>query len=464
MASASRVMIIGWDCAPPQFLLGPYLHHMPNFRRLVQEGVAGPLRSSDPPITVPAWTCMMSSVNPGGLGFYGFRNRRPGEYDGKWIANSSAVKVPRVWDLLSDAGRKVCVLNVPQTYPVSPVNGVMVSCFLTPDTSSEYTYPSSLKPQIERIADGYIIDVEDFRTEDKRHLLDQIYLMTDKRFKVACALLQVEDWDFFMMVEMGPDRLGHGFWKYCDPDHPKYQPGNEFETAMLDYYVHLDEQLGRLLELAGEDTAVLVVSDHGGKAMRGSFCLNDWLIREGLLTLRQPVSEVTGFDADLVDWERTTAWAWGGYYGRVFLNIKGREPQGTIAPGDVERVREDLIARLKSVPDHEGRPMNTQVVRPEDVYSGPYVHEAPDLQVYMDDLYWRLGQDIGHEELYTFDTEIGPDDSVHDYYGIIAAHLPGDHQLTLRQPTHLMDIAPTVLELLGLPVPPHMEGHSLLAR
>jgi len=148
----------------------------------------------------------------------------------------------------------------------------------------------------------------------------------------------------------------------------------------------------------------------------------------------------------------------------VFLNIKGREPQGTIAPGDVERVREDLIARLKSVPDHEGRPMNTQVVRPEDVYSGPYVHEAPDLQVYMDDLYWRLGQDIGHEELYTFDTEIGPDDSVHDYYGIIAAHLPGDHQLTLRQPTHLMDIAPTVLELLGLPVPPHMEGHSLLAR
>ncbi|MCD6360063.1 MAG: alkaline phosphatase family protein [Armatimonadetes bacterium] len=462
MAAARRVVIIGWDCAPPQFVLGPYLEHMPNLRALVDDGVAGLLRSTDPPITVPAWTCMMSSVNPGQLGFFGFRNRRVGEYDGKWIANSSAVKVPRVWDLLSDAGRSVCVLNVPQTYPVSQVNGVMVSSFLTPDTSAEYTYPSGLKEQIERIADGYMIDVEGFRTEDKRALLEQIYEMTDKRFKVATALMQVDEWDFFMMVEMGPDRLEHGFWKYCDPAHPKYEPGNEFETAMLDYYVHLDGHLGRLIELAGDDAAVLVVSDHGGKAMQGSFCINDWLIQEGLLTLKAPVDTVTRFEADLVDWERTTAWAWGGYYGRVFLNVAGREPQGIVAPEDYERVRDELIERIKAVPDHRGWPMNTRVVRPEDVYTGPYVKDAPDLQVYMDDLNWRLGQDIGHEELYTFDTEIGPDDSVHDYCGMIAARAPGDSRLALGDPSHLMDVAPTVLDLLGEDIPDHMEGRSLL--
>lgn len=461
MTKAKRVVIIGWDCAPPQFVLGPWLQEMPNLKALVAEGAAGELESSHPPITVPAWTCMMTSLNPGQLGFFGFRNRRVGEYAGKWIANAAAIKHKRCWDLLGDAGKRVCVLNVPQTYPVSPVNGILVSSFLTPDTDSEYTYPSGLATQIDKIADGYMIDVEHFRTKDKQWLLDQIYEMTDKRFRVSKALMQVEPWDFFMMVEMGPDRIGHGFWKYCDPDHPKYEPGNPFESALLDYYKHLDEQLGEFVALAGDDAAVFVVSDHGGKAMQGSFCINDWLIREGLLTLRQPVTEPARFEEDLVDWERTTAWAWGGYYGRVFLNVKGREPQGTIPPSEYENVRDDLIERLKSVTDHEGRPMNTQVHRPQDIYSGPHVDEAPDLLLYMDDLNWRLGQDIGNPELYRFDTEIGPDDSVHAQMGMIALRVPGERPTRLEG-AQLMDVAPTVLELLGVPVPDYMEGRSLL--
>jgi len=228
---------------------------------------------------------MLTSVNPGQLGFYGFRNRRVGEYDSKWIANNAAVNFPRAWDILGDAGKRCCMVNVPQTYPVKPVNGILVSSFLTPDTTCEYTHPAGLGKQLDAIADGYMIDVDEFRTEDKRDLLERIYLMTDKRFKVSKALMQVETWDFFMMVEMGPDRLEHGFWKYCDPAHPKHVPGNEFETAMFDYYVHLDEQLGEFIALAGDDAAVFVVSDHGGKAMKGSFGINDWLIQEGLLCL-----------------------------------------------------------------------------------------------------------------------------------------------------------------------------------
>ena len=462
VSEATRVVIIGWDCAPPQLVLDQWLDDLPNLRAIVEGGAAERLRSSDPPITVPAWTCMMSSVNPGQLGFFGFRNRRQGEYDEKWIANSSAVNVPRLWDLLGEAGKRTCMINVPQTYPVSKVNGILISSFLTPDTTCEYTWPPGLGKQLDAIADGYMIDVDGFRTDDKQWLLDEIYRMTDKRFRVTKALIQLEPWDFFMMVEMGPDRIGHGFWKYCDPEHPRYEPGNRFESALVDYYRHLDEQLGELVALAGDETAIFVVSDHGGKPMKGSFCINDWLIQQGLLRLKEPVDEVTRFSADLVDWEQTTAWAWGGYYGRLFINVEEREPMGAVARADYEMVRDDLIERIEAIPDHEGRPMETKALRPQDIYSGPCVDDAPDLMIYLDDLNWRLGQDIGNSSEYTFDTEIGPDDSVHDYHGIIAARLPGERQLALDSSVHLMDVAPTVLDILGEPIPEQMEGRSRL--
>jgi len=174
------------------------------------------------------------------------------------------------------------------------------------------------------------------------------------------------------------------------------------------------------------------------------------------------VEGVTRFTPELVDWERTRAWAWGGYYGRLFLNVKDREPQGTVAKSEYESVRDDLIARIEAIVDNEGRPMRNQVLRPQDTYTGPHVDEAPDLMIYMDDLNWRLGQDVGNEGLYTFDTEIGPDDSVHDFHGMIAARLPGERQLTIGEDAHVMDVAPTVLEVLGEAIPAHMEGRSLL--
>lgn len=462
MAEAGRVVIIGWDCAPPQLVLDQWLDDMPNLKQIVHGGAAGRIRSTDPPITVPAWTCMMTSVNPGQLGFFGFRNRTVGDYEGKWIANNSAVNFPRAWDVLGDAGKRTCMINVPQTYPVRPVNGILVSSFLTPDTSCEYTHPAGLGKQLDAIADGYMIDVDGFRTDDKQWLLDEIYRMTDKRFRVSKALIQVEEWDFFMMVEMGPDRIEHGFWKYCDPEHPKYEQGNPFENAIHDYYVHLDEQLGEFVALAGDDAAIIIVSDHGGKAMKGSFCINDWLIDQGLLALKEQPDGITRFTPDIVDWENTTAWSWGGYYGRLFINVKDREPQGIVPKSDYESVRDDLIARIEAITDHEGRRMNSQVLRPQDIYSGPHVDEAPDLMIYLDELNWRLGQDVGNDTHYSFDTEIGPDDSVHDFHGMIAGRLPGERQLAIREDAHIMDVAPTVLEILGEPIPDHMEGTSLL--
>lgn len=459
---SQRVMIIGWDCASPDLVFEQWRGQLPNLERLVASGVHGPLRSTDPPITVPAWTSMMSSRNPGALGFYGFRNRRPGDYHGKWIATSAAVKVPRLWDLLSAVGKRVCVLNVPQTFPVKPVNGVLVSCFLTPNTDSEFVYPAELKPEILEVSGGYPVDIDNFRTEDKQWLLEAIYRLTDRQHLVAKHLLAREPWDFFMYVSMGPDRLGHGFWKYCDPAHPQHEPGNCFESAMLDYYRHLDAQLGELVALAGPETTVMVVSDHGGKAMRGSLNINDWLRQEGYLVMKEPVAGVTRFREEEVDWSRTRAWAWGGYYARVFINVAGREPEGLIAPEDYERFRDELITGLQAIPDPQGRALATRALRPQDLYSGSQVAEAPDLIVYFDDLYWRAGQDIGHDSLYSFETEIGPDDSVHDYYGMFVMSPAPQPQAAPLEGLSLLEVAPTVLQLLGVPAPPEMEGHSLL--
>jgi len=441
----NRVVIIGWDSAPTDLLTDQWLA----------------MRSSDPPITVPAWTSMVTSQNPGRLGFYGFRNRKPGEYDGMWIATNAAVKAPRMWDILGKQGRRCALLNVPQTYPVKPVNGVLVSSFLTPSTDSEYTYPSDLKSEIERAADGYVIDCENFRTDDKDWLLEQIYEITDKRFAVAKYLLERERWDLFMMVYMGPDRIQHGFWKYHDPQHRKFQPGSRFQDALRDYYKHLDDQLGQLANIAGDDAAIMVVSDHGAKRMEGSFNVNDWLIQQGLLTLKAPLDTPTKFSTDLVDWSQTTAWAWGGYYSRLFLNVEGREPQGTVAPSEYESVRDELIRRLTQIPDDQGRVMNTQALRPQELFSGPYLDQAPDLLVYFDDLYWRAGQGLANDSLYNSDTEIGPDDGVHDYDGIFVLGLPGQQR---GEEVHLqlMDVAPTVLKLLGVDVPSNFEGTAVV--
>lgn len=455
------MMIIGWDCAPTDLFEPHWLSRMPNLASLVENGTYGPLRSSDPPITVPAWTCMFSSRNPGQLGFFGFRNRKIGEYDGKWIASANAVKVPRIWDIASEADRRCCVYNVPQTYPVRAVNGIMVSSFLTPDTNCEYTYPPELADELEEVTGGYMIDCENFRTNDKAALLEQIHQMTNKRFAGAKHLLAKEPWDLFAMVYMGPDRLHHGFWKFHDPDHPKFTPGNMFEQAIYKYYDKLDVQLGQLTEYADEDTAVFVVSDHGAKSMKGCVNINDWLIREGLLTLKEPLDGPTRFDESMVDWSKTKVWAWGGYYSRVFFNVEGREPQGTIPPGEYDSFREEMIRRIEAIPDDHGEPMDTTANRAEDLYTGPHVDEAPDLLVYFDALSWRAGQDVGNESVYTFDTEIGPDDAVHDFHGIYVSNVPGREETGLREGLQVMDVGPTVLEVMGLPVPAEMEGSPI---
>ncbi|RME41883.1 MAG: phosphodiesterase, partial [Planctomycetota bacterium] len=347
MSAIEQVAVIGLDCAEPSLVFDKWVDHLPNLRRLMEAGTYGELTSSMPPITVPAWSCMAASKDPGTLGIYGFRNRADHSYDKLSIATSLAVREPRLWDILGGYGKESIVVGVPGTFPiVKPPRGCMITSFLTPDTNDPkfpWAHPPSLKKEIADLVGEYMVDVKGFRTDDKQWLLDQIYRMTEKRFTVIRHLLRTKPWDLFWMVEMGVDRIHHGFWSFMDPQHHRYEPGNPFESAIFDYYRYVDEEIGRTLECLDLDrTAVWVVSDHGCKGMVGGLMFNQWLMNEGYLHFKEPVQPGQRFDVADVDWSKTTAWGEGGYYGRCFINVAGREPQGRVAPQEYESFRDEL--------------------------------------------------------------------------------------------------------------------------
>lgn len=417
-----KVMVIGLDSAVPSLVFDEWWDELPALRALAGGGTWGRSLSCDPPITVPAWSSMMSGLDPGQLGFYGFRNRKDYSYDGYSIANATAVRTDRVWDVLSRAGKRVILLGVPQTYPITPINGWVVSDFLTPSTASAYTYPAELRDEVERVADGYVLDVDNFRTPDKEALLGRIYAKTRKHFMVAKHLVSTRPWDFFMMVEMGVDRIQHAFWSYCDPTHRKYRAGNSFEGTLRDYYRFVDREVGDLLSLVPRDTAVLVVSDHGARRMDGGICINEWLIQEGYLKLAHYPTEPTRLEGVAIDWDRTLAWGDGGYHGRIFLNVAGREPRGVIAPADVETVRRELIDKIAAIEDPEGRNIGSVAYRPEEIYPRGTRGNPPDLTVYFGNLAWRSVGSVGLRTVHTFENDTGPDEANHDRHALFIAN------------------------------------------
>lgn len=453
-----RVLVLGLDAAAPDLVFGEFREDLPNISGLAEAGVYGRLRSCDPPITIPAWIVMVTSVNPGRLGLYGFRHRKNHSYTEITLPSSLSVREKRVWDYIGEAGGKVCLVAVPPTYPPRPVNGWLISCLMTPDAKRRYTYPPALRREIEGLVGEYVIDVQ-FRKEDRETVLKDIYDMTERRFKVVKHLLVDKPWNFFMLVEIGLDRVQHAFWKYFDKNHHLYEPGNRFENAVREYYKYLDEKVGEILSLIDEDTAVMVVSDHGAKRMKGAFCVNQWLIEQGYLKLKtepRGVEDLMGAD---VDWGKTIAWAWGGYYARIFLNVKGREREGVVEPREYESTREQLKRELEAVKGPRGERWETKVYRPEELY--PVCNgNPPDLMVYFDDLYWRSAGTIGHETLYLPENDRGPDDAVHDYDGIFILRDP-ESGVRGRLDITIYDVAPTILKLMGLQVPYTMEGRPL---
>jgi predicted AlkP superfamily phosphohydrolase/phosphomutase len=459
--NSPKLLIIGLDCMEPSLVFEQWRDQLPNLARLMVRGSYGRLESSIPAITVPAWSCMMSGRDPGELGIYGFRNRVDRSYSNLVISDGRAVKVPRLWDILAAAGWTVAVISVPGTSPPYAVNGSLVSCFLTPDCSVPYTHPPQLAAQIEAWLPDFILDVPEFRSEQKATILDDIYRLCNQRFSLAAKLLHQETPDFLMLVDMGVDRIHHAFWRAMDSRHPQHQPDSAYANAIHDYYCHVDRQVGELLAQCSDQTAVLVVSDHGAQPLMGGICINEWLYQRGYLALKQYPTATTPLDQVEVDWSQTKAWGAGGYYGRVFLNMQGREPEGIVPLNQYEQLRSELAEQFAALPDSNGQPLGTKVFKPQQVYQ-KVRGIAPDLIVYFGDLSWRSIGSIGDGEIYTTENDTGADDANHAQFGLFIFYDPaapaGGQQLTNAQ---IYDILPSLLSRYQLTAPAGLRGKVL---
>ncbi len=445
----------------PALVFDQWRSDLPNLSALMATGSYGLLESSIPAITVPAWSCMMTGRDPGELGVYGFRNRASRDYQKMTIADGRAIKFPRLWDLLGNAGWKVVALSVPGTSPPYAVNGSLVSCFLTPNPQTPFTYPLALGQQILAWMPDFMLDVPEFRSENKQQILDNIYQLCNQRFTLATKLLQAEEPDFLMLVDMGVDRIHHAFWKPMDARHPQYEPDMPFANAIHDYYVHVDSCVGELLQQCGSNTAVLVVSDHGAQPLMGGFCINEWLIERGYLTLKQSPSEPTPLDQVAVDWSQTQAWGAGGYYARVFLNVQGREPAGTIALKEFKAVRSRLIADLQTITAPDGSSMAVVAHIPQETYQ-KVRGIAPDLIVYFDDLAYRSVGSVGMNALHVANNDTGPDDANHAPQGLMIFHDPASPKAGQKlEGAQLYDILPTLLNRYAIETPVGLRGRVL---
>lgn len=456
-----KICVLGLDCAAPEVIF--QREDLPNIRRLMEAGTWGRLESVIPPITVPAWMCMTTSLDPGTLGVYGFRNRTDYSYSGLGIASSASIRELAIWDHIAREGKRSIIVGVPPGYPPRRINGISVGCFLTPDSTKDvFTHPPQIAEGIKALVGEYPVDVKGFRTDDKEWLKREIFEMSRKQWKVVQWLLKEQQWDYFHFVDIGLDRVHHGFWNFFDPRHVDYTPGNPYEEVIPEYYRWIDSQIGQVLELLDNETILLIVSDHGAQRLDGGFVVNEWLVREGLLVLDEYPKEVTPFSKLKVNWAKTRVWSEGGYYARVFFNVAGREPQGVIPASEYEAFRDEIKARFEALTDDRGRPLNSLVFKPDKIYKR-VKNVAPDLIVHFGGLYWRSIGGVGYDRLHVQENDTGPDACNHAQFGmflLVAPNLPlrGEYS-----GAHLLDIAPTLMDLAGYEIPEQMQGRSLVA-
>jgi predicted AlkP superfamily phosphohydrolase/phosphomutase len=456
-----KICVLGLDCAAPEIIFGD--ERLVNVRRLMEAGVYGRLESVTPPITVPAWMCMSTSQDPGSLGVYGFRNRLDYSYDKLGFANSASIKALAIWDQLAREGKKSIIVGVPPNYPPRRIHGISIGCFLTPDTAkNEFTHPASCRSKINQLVGEYPVDVRNFRTDRKDWLKEEIFRMSEKQWKVVHWLLQEQEWDYFHFVDIGLDRMHHGFWNFFDEKHLQFVPGNPYQNAIPDYYLWLDEQIGKSLELLDGDTLVLLVSDHGAQRLDGGIAVNEWLIREGLLVLNEYPSRLTPLDKLNVNWSKTKVWSEGGYYARVFFNVQGREPSGVIPPSQYEFFQEEMKTKFEALTDDKGAPLNSLAFKPKDIYQNVR-NVAPDLIVHFGGLHWRSIGTVGHPTIHVQENDTGPDGCNHAQYGMFILAAPNCPLGGEYHGARLLDIAPTLLDLGGYEIPETMQGRSLVA-
>lgn len=505
----NRVLVLGLDGATFD-LIRPWVAagHLPTLGRIMAEGAQGELRSTVPPMTGPAWTTFATGVNPAKHGLYDWIGRDAGTY--RFSARTALdCKSPTLYQRLSRAGRRVCVLNVPMTYPPTPVNGVLVSGMPAPSTKVEYTYPATLHDEIMGAVGDYILYPDPgqaYSDSGVDAFLERLYRTTDLRLKTLDYLQSREAWDFAMVVFNGTDTISHAMWKYMDTEHPLHDPqkARKYGDAILAYYQYLDARLAPYVDNLPQDTTLVVMSDHGFGPFHKFIHVNNWLRAEGFMQLRpgwrtrlkstlfrygftpmniydllmrmglgvlkrevvrgqgQGLLKRLFLSFDDIDWARTEAYSLGNV-GQIHLNVAGREPMGCVQPGaEYEAVRDRIIAQLSKMKDPEtGELIAEHIYKREELYHGPEFEHAPDIVFLPRRLeYFGFGEyEFGsHKIVESMRRGIS---GTHRMNGIFLAYGAAVQAGAEVRDAALTDLAPTILRLMGETPGAEMDGRVL---
>jgi len=467
-----KILVIGidgatWDTVDPWITEGA----LPNIAKLKEGGAHGTLTSILPVVSPVAWPTFATGVNPGRHGIYGFQQC---EKDGTepYIPLANKIKSPRFWQILSENNKTVVIMNVQMTYPPDKVNGVLVSSVLAPDIA---THPEDMR---EWFTDqGYVVEGKGWMDTPKDEFLKDLHITTAKRAEVAEKLMDKYDWDVFVVVFVGSDRIQHYMWADMEDKHKIH--GN----AIKEYYKTLDSHIGKLTKKAGENTTIIIMSDHGFGRLVKRVHIDYWLKDEGFLVLEKGWSnrkkmltiKLSGFLkrtglSELIrklmvksgrepskirppkldiDYEKTRAFTCGYYTGQLYINPEYR--------GDrYLQTQKELIQKLKELSDPKtGQKIIKEVYRKEDIFHGPATEYAPDIIFLPQDGYWLTG---GFNYPSLFEKTIR-ETGRHELEGIIIIRGPNTRKGIKLEDAKLYDLAPTILNHYN--IPQNMDGKPL---
>jgi predicted AlkP superfamily phosphohydrolase/phosphomutase len=502
-----RVIIIGidggtFDIIRPMVARG----ELPVLASLMEKGVWGELESTIPPDTAPAWVSMMTGVNPGKHGIFFFLDKLHNNARNGSPLGSGDIKFPPLWSVLSKEEKDVIFINVPFTYPPMEVNGIVISGMFVPNSARVISYPPDVYTDLVNKLGTYEIDdwsleaVGADRSKISIHydrIIKGISLVTEKRKMATLMLLEENPWDFAMVVFTSVDRLQHLFWKFMNPSSDGSVPvlSKKYSGVIYDGYRQVDKAIGEIMEKAGKDTTVIIVSDHGFGPLEKHFFTNKWLDEIGLLKRKKwinrkkldirltdfhkvltrfipdtpfpnwvkkipiPVPQIKDRDRSaLINWQETSAY--GNQCG-ININLKGREPYGIVEPGEeAEKLMAYIQARfyeIKDTSESNGVKIPDWISRKEEIYHGPYVEEADDLYFSMKDRSYLPDARVDVNNKFN-KPSLGS--GMHRQNGIFIMSGPLSRKSDSISP-RIIDITPTVLYLMGLPVFEEMDGRVL---
>ena len=519
--SSTKVFILGLDSAT-WTLVTPWISQglLPNLAKMVSEGASGPLESAMPPLTPPSWTSFMTGKNPGKHGIFNFLEAQPGSYAMRY-SNAGSRRSASVWRMLSDAGFTVGSINVPFTFPPEKLSGFQISGLDTPSEESAFIHPPELRGELESAFGPIEMDnlhLGFMNNEERRaQVLAKMAALDEQWTRIGLHLLEKHPADVMMLTYMSIDTVQHHFWQYMDAGHYLHdaRAAQRFGDAIKQVYIRLDEGLGRIAARLPADATVFVVSDHGGgpTSDRRVF-LNRYLAQLGLLKYREETYSLTGkikngllgfadrlirgtlsssqkkklagrfpalrakFEGAAtsfanIDWSRTKAYCSEMLASppSISINLKGAKPEGIVEPSEYEALRELLIAKLGELRDpRDGVSVIPRIYKREELFHGPLAEEAPDLVLdWWSEGAFQTGQSLPKDgnqpavEICERKPASGPEwGGTHRLQGVLMVKGPAIKKGASVQGARLIDMAPTLLHLLGQKIDPDMDGRVLV--